>query len=268
MKQKLPVPTAKEINEAYRLSCSSAVTAVQHAIRCGRMLSQKKAELDRGDFDSWIEKHCEFGRTTAYKYIQAAAKSSTAVNDSSNAAAAAAAFPSIRGLLGIESKPSKKQHPDTTARSVKGAVMNPPESAAQGSEAGNRNMPSGEESGAREAARSPVREEPSTPIAVAPEPEYDPAGYDPEDDDAFKANIENVLMADDKLAAMMGELKQLHRELQGLKSSRDHYQSQAGEAVRLVKARDREIERLKRDLDKARNENEALRERVAVMEAA
>lgn len=105
-------------------------------------------------------------------------------------------------------------------------------------------------------------------IEVAPEPDFDFTDYEPEDDDAYKKNIENVMMADDKLTAMREELKQVHREMQGLKASRDHYQSEAGAAVRLVKARDREIEKLKKELAKARNENEALRERVAIMEAA
>jgi peptidoglycan hydrolase CwlO-like protein len=67
-------------------------------------------------------------------------------------------------------------------------------------------------------------------------------------------------MADDRNAALIEELKNVHRELTAVKSSRDHYQNQAGEAVRLVKAKNREIERLRRDLEKARAEIEALKE--------
>ena len=91
-------------------------------------------------------------------------------------------------------------------------------------------------------------------IEVAPAPDFDFESYEPENDEAYRANIENVIMADDKLAAMRVQLEQAHREIQALKSSRDHYQSQAGEAVRLVKARDREIEKLKRELAKAKGE--------------
>jgi hypothetical protein len=94
--------------------------------------------------------------------------------------------------------------------------------------------------------------EPSKPLEVTPPPDFDFEGYEPEDDEEYRRNIESVMMADDKLAALRDELKQRHREIQALKASRDHYQSQAGEAVRLVKARDREIEKLKRDLAKAR----------------
>lgn len=84
--------------------------------------------------------------------------------------------------------------------------------------------------------------------------EIDISDYDPEEDDAFKANIENVLMADDKLAAMVEQLKQLHRDLHVMRESRDHYQNQSGEAVRLLKVRDREIEKLNRLLKIARGE--------------
>lgn len=94
------------------------------------------------------------------------------------------------------------------------------------------------------------QEPPPKPVELAPAPDFDFSGYEPEDDDEYKQRIENVMMADDKLAAMREELLQAHREIQALKASRDHYQAQAGEAVRLVKARDRQIERLKRDLEK------------------
>lgn len=93
---------------------------------------------------------------------------------------------------------------------------------------------------------------PAKPVEVAPAPDFDFDGYEPEDDEAYKQNIENVMMADDKLSAMREELKQVHRELAAVKSSRDHYQSEAGAAVRLVKARDREIEKLKRELERLR----------------
>lgn len=92
--------------------------------------------------------------------------------------------------------------------------------------------------------------EPPKAVELAPAPDFDFSNYEPEDDDAYKANIENVMMADDKLTAMREELKQCHREIQGLKASRDHYQSQAREAVRLLKARDREIEKLTKELRK------------------
>jgi DNA repair exonuclease SbcCD ATPase subunit len=98
-------------------------------------------------------------------------------------------------------------------------------------------------------AKPPVEKE--SRVAPAPAPDLDFSTYEPEDDETFKANMENVIMADDRLAKLMEELKQAHRELQAVKSSRDHYMSESGAAVRAAKAKDREIEKLKKDLQKA-----------------
>jgi hypothetical protein len=239
-----PVPTAKDINEAHRLARSSAETAVQHAIRCGQLLAAKKAEIGRGDFDLWVAKNCDFGRSSAYAYLKVATKSSRGLDD----------LRSIQQALGYDKPKAKPVTPEPQ-------VMNPPESAAQGSEAGNPQKAHVMGIGAvpRAAEARPAE---AAPPSITPPPEFDFEGYEPEDDEAFKANIENALMADDRNAALVEELKQVHRELQAVKSSRDHYMSQAGEAVRLVKARDREIERLKRELAKARAEIESLKEAV------
>lgn len=266
-KAELPVPTAKEINDAHRMARSSAETAVQHAIRCGQMLERKKAELDRGEFDGWVQKHCEFGRRMAYNYIKAG-NSCNALHDSSTAAAAAATFSSLRGLLGIESKPQKKQDkPDTSAQGVKGAVMNPPESAAQGSEAGNRSKPIGVDVG-------PVR-----PPVPAPESDSDePERPDDVDEDAALAAAEREFMASAEKAIgtdAVAEIRRLTAELSVVKLSRDGYMNGKDAITRMLKAEQRKTERLERQLtakdteiQRLKNEIDRLRERVAIMEAA
>jgi hypothetical protein len=238
---KLPAPTAKDINEAHRLARSSAETAIQHAIRCGKMLATKKVSVKHGEFERWVVQNCEFSDRQARRYMQAAVKTDTRVR-----------FDSLRQLLGVENK-QKKREPVT-----------PP---AQPSPSPQAQQPSAVVVDLQKPGQHATKPTPS-PVEVIPAPDFDFTDYEPEDDDACKANVENVMMADDKLLAMYEELKKVHREMQGLKASRDHYQSQAGEAVRFVKARDREIEKLKRDLARAREENEALRERVAIMETA
>lgn len=97
-----------------------------------------------------------------------------------------------------------------------------------------------------QAAKQP--NEPAKAFELEPVPDFDFTDYEPEDDEEYKRHIENVMMADDKLEAMREELKQVHREMQGLRASRDHYQNQAGAAARLVKARDRQIEKLEKQL--------------------
>lgn len=68
--------TAQAINDEHAMARSCAEDAVQHAIRCGELLAEKKAELPRGEFDGWVEKHCDFKRASAYVYIRAAKQSS------------------------------------------------------------------------------------------------------------------------------------------------------------------------------------------------
>lgn len=261
MKRNLPAPapTAKDINEAHRLARSSAETAVQHAIKCGQMLVAKKSGLDRGDFDRWIAQNCDFGRSMAYNYIKAAAKSSNALDDSSAGAAAAAAFPSIRSLLGIESKAPKTQsQPDTSAQRVKGAVMNPPESAAQGSEVGNRNTPVGVEP---EQVRPPVPGPEPQKVSelehdFMPEPEpltaEEIAAMDEAAEHARADFADKVLAADDRLAAAGAEVQRLTRELAQMTQHRDHWMNQAGANAKFAKGLQARIARQDRELARLR----------------
>lgn len=238
--------TAKDINEAHRLAKSCAETAVQHAIECGRLLAAKKEELGRGTFDLWVERNCEFGRATAFNYMKAA-KSSSALDG----------YTSLRQALGYESKPKPRPVSDSPKEAV--SVVKAPGDGRNATEETGNDRPAAsvtvtpEQRKIAEQVRESVKRQQATAAEkpeITPPPAFDFDGYEPEDDDDFRRNIENVLMADDKLAAMTDQLKQCHREIQALKASRDHYQSQAGEAVRLVKARDREIERLKRQIAK------------------
>jgi hypothetical protein len=251
MTKNLPVPTADEINKAHEFARESAGMAVEWAVKCGQLLAAKKEILPRGEFDGWVRENCQFGRSSAYAYMKVADKSSRGLDD----------LRTIQQALGYD-KPKPK--PNTPKEAV--SVVNPPGDGQDGTEETGNDRP------AVSAAKPPpgrgapppgaaIEDEPAPePIEVTPPPDFDFEGYEPEDDDAFKANIENALMADDRNAALIEELKNVHRELTAVKSSRDHYQNQAGEAVRLVKAKNREIERLRRDLEKARAEIEALKE--------
>lgn len=92
------------------------------------------------------------------------------------------------------------------------------------------------------------------PLEITPEPEWtdeDEAQYMAEAERDAQARIETAMASDDRLAEAFAQIKAQQAEIVALKASRDHYQNQAGEAVRLVKARDREIEKLKRQLARA-----------------
>lgn len=249
-------PTAANINEAHRLAMASATKAVEYAAKCGRLLAAMKDQLGRGSFDGWVEKNCDFSRSTAYNYMRVLNRLAV-LDDSNDTAAMAAAFSSIRAALGYESKPKPRPVSDSPKEAV--SVVKAPGDGRNATEETGNDRPAAsvtvtpEQRKIAEQVRESVKRQQATAAEkpeITPPPAFDFDGYEPEDDDDFRRNIENVLMADDKLAAMTDQLKQCHREIQALKASRDHYQSQAGEAVRLVKARDREIERLKRQIAK------------------
>lgn len=240
MKSKLPVPTAKDINDEHRLARAAAETAVEHAVRCGQMLSQMKDSLPHGSFQDWIARKCDFSERTARVYMQAASRQN----------GSALPFSSLRAFIEVEKKQSGKQ-PDTTAPSVKGAVMNPPELAAQGSEAGNRNTPSGEEPGAREAARSPVRE---------PMPIDDGAPEAPSEDELAAIDREiqeseaKVLRADDVTAGYHAELKRQAAEIAVLKVTRDGYMRGKEAVTKMLQAEQRKTARLEKEIARLREE--------------
>lgn len=141
--------------------------------------------------------------------------------------------------------------------------MNPPESAAQGSEAGNRNTPSGVVS---EQVRPP-----------APEPDSDaPERPDDVDEDAglaaaeadYQRRIDAVMSGDAKLAASMAQLKQQSALIGTLEMTRDGYMRGKEAVTQLLKAEQRKTAKLEKELARLREENEQLRERIAVMEEA
>lgn len=234
---------ADQINEAHRIARKNAETAVNYAIRCGQLLEQAKDELPHGQFESWVQKHCEFSPRTARLYMQAAKQNGNALP-----------FSSLRQFLGIESPPKAK------ADTPKGAVpvLKDPEPVPEST---------GETAAEPPAASVSAVPAEKSPTVTAP-PAFDFEGYEVEDDEDYRARIETVMAADDKLGAMREQLAAAQREVAGLKASRDHYQYEAGEAVRIVKARDRQIDKLERELKKVRAENESLRERVSIMEGA
>ena len=60
--------------------------------------------------------------------------------------------------------------------------------------------------------------------------------------------VQKLLEADDQLAFAMGEVARLNAEVAQLKIARDGFMNKANEAIKLVKARDRTIEKLEKQL--------------------
>jgi predicted RNase H-like nuclease (RuvC/YqgF family) len=147
--------------------------------------------------------------------------------------------------------------------------MNPPESAAQGSEAGNRNMPVGVDAGR---VRPPVPGPESPEHDFMPEPEPLTAEEIAAMDEAVEREraefAEKLLAADDRLAAAYAEVQRVARELAQMTQHRDHWMNQAGANAQFAKSLQRKLDQLGKQLAAKNSEIEKLRERVAIMETA
>lgn len=104
---------------------------------------------------------------------------------------------------------------------------------------------------------------------IPPKPEFRIEDYDPAEDDealeradqAYRESIEKVMAADDRFPAMESEVKRLTGLLASAYQARDHYQHQAGEAARLLKAEQRRSLALEKKLQRTE-------ERIASLEGA
>lgn len=84
----------------------------------------------------------------------------------------------------------------------------------------------------------------------------------------LNASIDKVMRADDRTAAMHDEIKRQAAEIAVLKIARDGFMNGKTAITKLLKAEQRKTERFERENKKLREELEALRERIAIMEAS
>ena len=51
---------ADEINDEHELFIDSQKSAIEHAYRCGELLTAKKASMAHGEWYPWINQNCNF----------------------------------------------------------------------------------------------------------------------------------------------------------------------------------------------------------------
>jgi hypothetical protein len=65
--------TADHINAEYFAAQSSIIDSATHIIRCGQLLTQKKAEVERGQWLNWVNDNCQFQIRSANRMMREAA---------------------------------------------------------------------------------------------------------------------------------------------------------------------------------------------------
>jgi hypothetical protein len=66
------VALAAEIEAEHAATQEAAQSALEHAVRCGELLIQAKAQVGHGDWLPWLEANCSFRPRTARAYMQLA----------------------------------------------------------------------------------------------------------------------------------------------------------------------------------------------------
>lgn len=232
---KLAVASAKQINEQHRLAVGCAENAIEHAIMCGQMLVDKKASLAHGEFESWIEKNCDFATSTARRYMKAA-QSSKAVNLSSLRHIFPSANPKQSANL------DKVQNATAVAFCDKTAAEKEPFSPPQ--------QPS------PVAAPQPK----SAPTTVLSE-DWQPEIPGEEEMAAIEREVQEaesrVLKADDITTGYHAELKRQAAEIAVLKISRDGYMHGKNQITKMLQAEQRKTARLEKELERIRGSQAA-----------
>lgn len=60
---------AEQINREHHAAESSAKSAIEHALECGRLLTEAKAQLKHGGWLAWLEGNCHVKKRQAQKYM-------------------------------------------------------------------------------------------------------------------------------------------------------------------------------------------------------
>lgn len=110
----LEITAGTQVNEEHRLARQCADFAIEHAIKCGELLAEKKAALKHGEFEPWIEVNCEFSIRSAQAYMKAATQKRRGLR-----------FSSLKEALGYDKKKEppvpeeepEEIYPDGTTRS-------------------------------------------------------------------------------------------------------------------------------------------------------
>lgn len=63
---------AADANREHRLVETVKHNLVAHAVKCGELLIEAKGRLEHGEFEAWVDAHCEFSQRTAQVYMKVA----------------------------------------------------------------------------------------------------------------------------------------------------------------------------------------------------
>jgi hypothetical protein len=93
---------AERIEAAHQAAIGAARTAIEHAIECGKLLLEAKAQIGHGGWLAWVDANLSFGHRQAQKYTRLAEFSTKVPNANSNS------HLTIDGALAAIAEPAQK----------------------------------------------------------------------------------------------------------------------------------------------------------------
>ena len=258
--KRAPADSAHRIREEHRLALQCRDSAIEHATEAGRLLLMVKQRLGHGEFIPWVEAHCGLKYSTAARYVTAAKQISTGVEISS----LRSVFPSGR-LPRTKSSPAEGSTAIDDSRSA--ILCDPPRRAATAEP--DDGAPYLEEDG--EPSEEEIAE--LDAMIAAGEPE-EPAGF------YLGGAVPKVLPEGERLKQFVTALEQrrdesmtlAHNRLELLKR-KTHQCNELETQVRHWRSRVEELEHCEQENEELRKrvadlevKNEALRERISIME--
>lgn len=237
---------ASRINREHEAALRDASSAIERARVVGKLLLEAKEQCERGKWKSWLSENCsDISQDTAERYMNVARHPEIEAT-------------SVRNAI-LKLAPPEKREPNKSARvRISQVIESEPEVSQKTHATSVLDLPKPAQLAAATAkAPAPPAKVPESPLEAALPPGIDLTDYEPDDDEAYKASIENVMMADDKLGAMRKELEEAYRQLHVMTESRNYFQTKAGEHARTIEDRNREISRLKKKLEKLQGEAKA-----------
>ena len=237
----LPTKTfANTILAEHRAALKDAESAVQHARRCGDLLLEARQDCG-GKWLEWLAEQCmEIPERTAQRYMQLAR------------------HPEIEAKTVNEAILKLAGSPKPTIRHARRIVRSEDATEPQA-------VDSTQDSTRDATARQPAQQSPPERGPDMPE-----EGAAPEDHEAeqLEAALKEQDAAVERVLGGAGteELKRQAAEIAALKSSRDSFMNGKATNERLLAAANRKVDRLKARVKELEAENEALRERLAVVQ--
>lgn len=251
---------ASQISAEHRAGLSDAQSAIQHARRAGELLLQARQQIERREWLPWLTAHCpEIPERTARRYMQIGRHPELDAD-------------SVREAILKLAAPRKPNNRPRVAAPTEPPIAPSPPRGADGGIGSDR--------------------EPNSAVTL----DDDGAAQDWSEEDMlehmeleereYQQSIQKVLDADDTLSAAHAEIKRQAAEIAALKLSRNGFMNGKAAVTELLKAEQRKTERqsklidqlreeiaspadteaLQQQVERLKEENERLRERIAIME--